>query len=67
LACPSCFRDEGFKNVFTITDGFEGDKVTDPDSVFLGKRMKNGWKNSALWSYTVDPEKILLEESQSER
>ena len=58
---------EGFKNVFTITDGFEGDKVTDPDSVFLGKRMKNGWKNSAPWSYTVDPEKILLEESQSER
>jgi rhodanese-related sulfurtransferase len=58
---------EGFKNVFTITDGFEGDKVTDPDSVFLGKRMKNGWKNSAPWVYTIDPEKIILGETTSER
>jgi rhodanese-related sulfurtransferase len=58
---------EGFTNVFTITDGFEGDKVTDPDSVFLGKRMKNGWKNSAPWVYTIDPEKIILGEATSER
>jgi rhodanese-related sulfurtransferase len=57
----------GFKNVYTIIDGFEGDKVTDPDSVFLGKRMKNGWKNSAPWVYTIDPEKIILEETSSKR
>ena len=24
--------------------------------------MKNGWKNSAPWVYTVDPEKVILEE-----
>ena len=52
----------GIKNAYSIVDGFEGDKVTDPDSVFVGKRMKNGWKNSAPWVYTIDPEKIILEE-----
>ena len=55
----------GFKNAYTIVDGFEGDKVTDPGSVFLGRRMKNGWKNSAPWTYSIDPEKIILEEGSS--
>ncbi len=27
----------GFKNVYNITDGFEGDKVKDPKSVFFGE------------------------------
>ena len=58
----------GFKTVYTITDGMEGDKVEDPDSVFHGKRMKNGWKNSGLpWVYTIDPEKIILEEGASKQ
>jgi hypothetical protein len=52
--------------VYTVTDGFEGDKVDDPGSVFHGKRMRNGWKNSAPWIYTIDPEKIILEEGVSE-
>lgn len=56
----------GFVNAYTVTDGFEGDKVTDPENVFLGMRMKNGWKNSAPWTYTIDPEKLILEESESE-
>lgn len=56
---------DGFKNAYTITDGFEGDKVDDPGSVFHGKRMRNGWKNSAPWVYTIDPEKIILEEGAS--
>lgn len=55
----------GFKNAYSVIDGVEGDKVTDPDSVFVGKRMKNGWKNSAPWVYTIDPEKIILEERNS--
>ena len=42
--------------------GVEGDKVKDPENVFCGKRMKNGWKNSAPWVYGFDPEKIILEE-----
>jgi len=53
----------GFKNAYTIIDGFEGDKVTDPESVFYGKRMRNGWKNSAPWVYDIDPEKIILQEA----
>ena len=51
----------GFNKVYTITDGMEGDKVKDPNSVFDGKRLVNGWKNSALpWSYEVDPELMVL-------
>lgn len=46
----------GFKNVYSITDGFEGDKVKDPLSYFNGKRFKNGWKNSGNpWTYALDP------------
>jgi len=55
----------GFKNAYTIIDGFEGDKVTDTGSVFLGKRMRNGWKNSLPWTYSIDPEKLILEEGMS--
>ena len=57
----------GFRNVYTITDGFEGDKVKDPGSVFNGKRMRNGWKNSVPWVYDIDPEKIILEEYASKQ
>jgi len=57
----------GFKNVYNIIDGFEGDKVKDPDNVFYGKRMRNGWKNSAPWVYDIDPEKIILEEYASKQ
>jgi len=58
----------GFVNVFNITDGMEGDKVKDPESVFHGKRVKNGWKNWGLpWTYSFDPEKILIEEGASKQ
>jgi rhodanese-related sulfurtransferase len=58
----------GFKNAYNITDGMEGDKVKDPDNVFNGKRMKNGWKNSGLpWVYSIDPEKILIAEVTSKQ
>ena len=40
----------------------EGDRVTDAESAFVEKSTKNGWKNSAPWVYTIDPEKIILEE-----
>ena len=36
----------GFTNAYNILDGMEGSRVADPDSVFDGMRMKNGWKNS---------------------
>ena len=51
----------GFKNVYNITDGMEGDTVTDPESVFLGQRLVNGWKNAGLpWGYKIDPARLLL-------
>jgi rhodanese-related sulfurtransferase len=51
----------GFKNVYNITDGFEGDKVADQSSPSFGKRMLNGWRNSSVpWTYDLDP-KLLSE------
>jgi rhodanese-related sulfurtransferase len=51
----------GFKKVYNITDGIEGDLVTSPESVFQGKRLMNGWKNSGLpWTYDIVPEKMLI-------
>jgi rhodanese-related sulfurtransferase len=49
----------GFTNVYNIIDGFEGDKIQDPESYSNGKRMKNGWRNSgAPWTYDLDPNLI---------
>jgi len=51
----------GFKDVYTIVDGFEGDKIKDPESYFNGKRVKNGWKNSsAPWTYDLDPNLVYM-------
>jgi len=51
----------GFTNVYNIIDGMEGDKVDDPESIFHGKRMRNGWKNSGLpWTYDLNPEWMRL-------
>jgi rhodanese-related sulfurtransferase len=51
----------GFKYVYNITDGFEGDMINDPESVFQGQRMKNGWKNSGVpWTYKLDPKLMLV-------
>jgi hypothetical protein len=39
----------------------EGDVVKDPDSVFRGQRLVNGWKNAGLpWTYRADPERMVL-------
>ena len=58
----------GYKNVYNITDGMEGDLVTDPANSYFGKRMKNGWKNSgAPWTYDVNPEKMRLPKPQQEK
>jgi rhodanese-related sulfurtransferase len=50
----------GFAKVYNIIDGFEGDKVEDPESVYHGQRMRNGWKNSAPWTYRLDPKLVWL-------
>ena len=55
----------GFRNVYNIIDGMEGDSVDDPQSVFDGKRMKNGWKNSGLaWTCDLDPDRMKLPKSR---
>jgi rhodanese-related sulfurtransferase len=51
----------GFEYAYNIIDGMEGDLVEDLDNLFVGKRMKNGWKNSSLpWTYDVDPDCVRL-------
>ena len=51
----------GFTNAYNIIHGMEGDTVKDPENLYDGKRMKNGWKNSGLpWTYKVDPERAWL-------
>ncbi|MFC1777814.1 rhodanese-like domain-containing protein [Pseudomonadota bacterium] len=55
----NALAEAGFTNVYQITDGMEGDAVKDPQSVFQGQRLKNGWKNSGLrWTYKPDPERV---------
>ncbi len=45
----------GFKTVFNIIDGFEGDSLKVPGSYNNGKRLVNGWKNSgAPWTYKLE-------------
>ena len=45
----------GFTNVYSVVDGYEGDKAKS------GKRTLKGWKNSDLpWSYKLDKKKMSL-------
>lgn len=58
----------GFKNVYNVTDGFEGDTVKDRGSLFRGKRMKNGWKNSGCsWTYDLRAELMYLPGKKAEQ
>ncbi|MCB2261462.1 MAG: hypothetical protein LGR52_00710 [Candidatus Thiosymbion ectosymbiont of Robbea hypermnestra] len=48
-------HDSGFKKVYNIVDGFEGDKDKK-----TGHRTVNGWKNSGLpWKYGFQRDQIL--------
>ena len=50
----------GFKHVYNITDGMEGDAVENPASVFMGQRLVNGWKNSGCpWTYKLTPDRMV--------
>jgi len=51
----------GFTKVYNIIDGFDGDKVDDPESIWYGVRRRNGWKNSATpFTYKLDPTLVWL-------
>ena len=50
----------GYKKVYTIVDGFEGDKSKSGKT--KGQRVVNGWKNSSMpWSYKLDQNKMYTE------
>ncbi len=50
----------GYTQVYTVTDGFEGDKAkVGPRK---GERVVNGWKNAGLpWSYKLDKHAMYWE------
>ena len=51
----------GYTNVYNITDGFEGDVETNPESKDFGKRVLNGWKNVDVpWTYDIDLELVKI-------
>jgi len=57
----------GFTTVYNIIDGFEGDKVAEAGSLYLGKRLKNGWKNSGLpWTYDGNPDLLWITEEETD-
>jgi rhodanese-related sulfurtransferase len=50
----------GYNHVYSVTDGFEGDKAK--EGPHKGQRVVNGWKNANLpWSYHLDKEKMYWE------
>jgi len=56
----------GFRHVYNIVDGMEGDTVEDPDSVFVGQHLRNGWKNSGNpWTYQLTPDRMVLPKAAS--
>lgn len=51
---------KGYKQVYVVTDGFEGDTVKDGPK--KNWRLVNGWKNSDLpWSYKLNQQKMYME------
>jgi rhodanese-related sulfurtransferase len=55
----------GYKHVYNVVDGMEGDTVEDEHSVFAGQRLRNGWKNSGCpWTYKLTPERLMLPEGR---
>jgi len=58
-AAVNLLAQAGYTNAYNIVDSFEGDMVSDPESVYNNKRMKNGWKNYGLpWTYSLDPKLV---------
>lgn len=47
------FFNKGYKNVYTMVDGFEGGKAK--DGIHKGARTVNGWKNAGLpWGWKLE-------------
>ena len=64
-AAVNALAQAGFTNVYNVIDGFEGDKVDDPTSAYDGKRMRNGWRNSAApWTYDCDTQLLWIQDGR---
>jgi len=51
--------DLGYKNVYTVIDGYEGDKAKVGE--LKGQRVVNGWRNAKLpWTYKLDKKKMYF-------
>lgn len=56
---PSAKALAGYKSVYVVVDGFEGD--TAKEGEHKGWRLVNGWKNAGLpWSYSLNKDKLYL-------
>jgi rhodanese-related sulfurtransferase len=56
-AASNLMAEAGFKTVYTVVDGFEGDLAADGPNA--GQRVVNGWKNAGLpWSYRLEKSKM---------
>jgi rhodanese-related sulfurtransferase len=55
----------GFRNVYNIIDGMEGDANGDSDSVAKAQPLKDGWKNSGCpWTKKLTPDRMVLPKVQ---
>jgi rhodanese-related sulfurtransferase len=56
-AAANLLAEAGFKHVYSVVEGFEGDLATEGPKA--GQRVVNGWKNAGLpWSYKLDRKKM---------
>lgn len=56
-AAANLMAEAGFKNVYSVIDGYEGDLAKDGPKA--GQRAVNGWKNAGLpWTYQLDKQKM---------
>ena len=61
-AAANLLNKAGFTNVYTVVDGFEGDKAKSGPQ--KGQRVVNGWKNEGLpWTYKLNAGKMYLGDS----
>ena len=59
-AAVNAMAEAGYKNVYNIIDGFEGDALDVPGSYNNGMRIVNGWRNSgAPWTYKLDAARMV--------
>jgi rhodanese-related sulfurtransferase len=55
----------GFKNVYNIIDGMEGDANGDSESVAQAQPLQDGWKNSGCpWTKKLTPERMVLPKAE---